>query len=213
MGWRRYFENLDTLLPRGCYLGNVENPLLMPRKPLQVANPQVDFCHLTPAAHLLYTGGTDLWELVAESSTPIEPFSGRRDVQVAFPTSAKGFFYIMIKECLVCKNTFTTKSNRQKYCGSKAEKTGCSQIMTLKTHSEWRIKNLDRMNAHFKKWRENNKEKILAHNMVNNSIKLGKLKREPCTECGDEKSEAHHPDYSLPLSVVWFYKKHHERVG
>lgn len=39
-----------------------------------------------------------------------------------------------------------------------------------------------------------------------------KLERQPCQVCGAQKSEAHHPDYSKPLEVIWFCHKHHSEA-
>lgn len=52
------------------------------------------------------------------------------------------------------------------------------------------------------------KKKARAVVFVN--IRNGKLKRLPCVVCGNLKSEAHHPDHSKPLDVVWLCKKHHK---
>ena len=60
-----------------------------------------------------------------------------------------------------------------------------------------------------KSWDERNKEKNRAHLKVSRAIKNGELTRQPCEVCGEEKSEAHHEDYSRPLYVVWLCKKHH----
>ena len=46
-------------------------------------------------------------------------------------------------------------------------------------------------------------EKYKAHNAVNNAIRDGKLKKEPCEKCGDKYVHGHHDDYSKPLSVRW----------
>lgn len=37
----------------------------------------------------------------------------------------------------------------------------------------------------------------------------GKVQRQPCFICG-ERAEAHHPDYSQPLSVTWLCPQHHK---
>lgn len=61
----------------------------------------------------------------------------------------------------------------------------------------------------YEKWLKKNPDKRKAHNMVGNAIKSGKLIKCPCEICGEIKSEAHHDDYSKPLNVRWFCKKHH----
>lgn len=33
--------------------------------------------------------------------------------------------------------------------------------------------------------------------------------KQPCEVCGAEKSEAHHDDYTKPLSVRWLCRSHH----
>lgn len=40
-------------------------------------------------------------------------------------------------------------------------------------------------------------------------VKRGVLKKLPCEQCGDKKSEIHHPDYNKPREVVWLCRKHH----
>jgi hypothetical protein len=41
------------------------------------------------------------------------------------------------------------------------------------------------------------------------AIRAGRMRREPCQECGNPRSEGHHPDYDQPLSVLWLCRKHH----
>ena len=50
-----------------------------------------------------------------------------------------------------------------------------------------------------------------AHIITGNAIRDGKLVRQPCFICGG-KSEAHHPDYSRPLDVVWLCDFHHKQA-
>lgn len=55
-------------------------------------------------------------------------------------------------------------------------------------------------------------ERNRARLKVFSAIKSGKLKPLPCFSCGAEKVDAHHPDYSSPLDVVWLCRSHHMMV-
>jgi hypothetical protein len=52
-------------------------------------------------------------------------------------------------------------------------------------------------------------EKFAARDAVGKALRAGRLIRQPCEVCGAAKSEAHHDDYSLPLTVRWLCRKHH----
>jgi hypothetical protein len=58
-------------------------------------------------------------------------------------------------------------------------------------------------------WRKKNPERWKAHIDLNNAVRVGKVKKSPCWVCGD-KAQAHHPDYSSPLDVVWLCAAHHK---
>lgn len=60
------------------------------------------------------------------------------------------------------------------------------------------------------KWNAANPEKRRAHKRVEYAVKVGRLVRQPCEACGDEKVTAHHDDYSKPLEVRWLCRPHHE---
>lgn len=62
-----------------------------------------------------------------------------------------------------------------------------------------------------RKWAVSNALRRRAHIAVGNAIRDGRLKRQPCFVCGG-RAEAHHPDYSSPLSVTWLCPKHHKEV-
>ena len=53
-------------------------------------------------------------------------------------------------------------------------------------------------------------DRRFAHTSVSNAVRSGKLERLPCFICGELKTEAHHPDYSRPLDVVWLCTQHHK---
>jgi ribosomal protein S27AE len=60
-----------------------------------------------------------------------------------------------------------------------------------------------------KNWQERNILKRAAHIVVGNSVREGKLVKQPCEVCGKKKVQAHHDDYSKPLLVRWLCTKHH----
>lgn len=64
---------------------------------------------------------------------------------------------------------------------------------------------------YIREYREKFPNKYKAHNLVNNSIRDGKLHAEPCEICGTSKSvHAHHDDYAKPLNVRWLCAAHHK---
>ncbi len=60
-------------------------------------------------------------------------------------------------------------------------------------------------------WQESHPDRRAAQNAVAYALRTGRLKAEPCAECG-AKAHAHHPDYSRPLNVVWLCPLHHARA-
>jgi len=73
-----------------------------------------------------------------------------------------------------------------------------------------------------RKYREKYPNKCKAHWIVNNSIRDGKLFREPCEHktkkfkeiflmilCGKKNTHAHHDDYLKPLNIRWLCPEHH----
>jgi len=61
------------------------------------------------------------------------------------------------------------------------------------------------------KFAENNPERKRLYHKVWYAGKTGKLERKPCEICGNLKSQAHHPNYTKPLEVVWLCLKHHRK--
>jgi len=60
-------------------------------------------------------------------------------------------------------------------------------------------------------WRKTFPERKNAHSKVFRALKSGKIFKQPCFVCGNV-AEAHHPDYSRPLDVVWLCPSHHRQA-
>lgn len=48
-----------------------------------------------------------------------------------------------------------------------------------------------------------------ARRILRMALASGKVKPQPCENCGDPKTQGHHTDYSKPLDVRWLCRKHH----
>lgn len=61
--------------------------------------------------------------------------------------------------------------------------------------------------------RSRDPEKARCRRITAYALRTGKLVPKPCVHCGTGESiEAHHPDYSRPLDVVWCCFKCHREV-
>ena len=49
-----------------------------------------------------------------------------------------------------------------------------------------------------------------AHAKIAYAIRMGRIVRKPCEDCGS-RAEAHHDDYSKPYDVRWLCSMHHKR--
>jgi hypothetical protein len=73
-----------------------------------------------------------------------------------------------------------------------------------KTVAKWRSR------TKYPGWRDPIRRR--ARNLAQAAIRRGKIKRTPCEACGDPRSEAHHDDYSQPLTVRFLCNKHHREA-
>lgn len=63
------------------------------------------------------------------------------------------------------------------------------------------------------KWLASNPEAYHAHTVLNNAVRNGKIKKQPCQFCGATvRIHGHHDDYTKPLDVVWACPKHHKQL-
>jgi len=62
-----------------------------------------------------------------------------------------------------------------------------------------------------KAWRAEDSRRNKAHLAVARAIRNGRLTRQPCIRCGEQKSIAHHEDYDKPLDVMWLCQPCHKQ--
>lgn len=60
------------------------------------------------------------------------------------------------------------------------------------------------------KWQAKNPQARWAHVCLQSALRRGLIERQPCSVCGDEKVDGHHPDYDRPMFVIWYCRKHHK---
>jgi hypothetical protein len=65
-----------------------------------------------------------------------------------------------------------------------------------------------------RKYQENKPRQYWSNQLINAAVHLGILTRpDHCSQCGSRKRiQAHHPDYSKPLEVVWLCATCHGKV-
>lgn len=81
---------------------------------------------------------------------------------------------------------------------------------------EYKVKDVDKWrkmkSEHNKKQREKHPHKEKARKKLRSEIRAGRIQRQCCDVCGEQKTHAHHDDYSKPLCVRWLCVKHHNEL-
>ncbi|KKK85418.1 hypothetical protein LCGC14_2773480 [marine sediment metagenome] len=58
---------------------------------------------------------------------------------------------------------------------------------------------------------EERKLRAWCRSTANHALQQGLVKKEQCRICGQE-AEMHHPDYRLPLGIIWYCFDHHREL-
>lgn len=115
-----------------------------------------------------------------------------------------------------------TENSIRKYLSTNGIKRNADQLSQIKqrigasqrgeSNGNW--KGGAKSNYYYKKrMMEKYPEKMRARQQVYRAKKSGKLIPEPCEICGSTGSiQAHHPDHSRPLAVLWYCRMHHREI-
>ena len=118
--------------------------------------------------------------------------------------------------CEECQRPFfvwpTDKDRgRGRFCSNtcKGKYARSRQNITGENNPRW-AGGQSRHSRNSRRFRERYPEKHAAHRAVEKALREGRLKRQPCEQCGvSDDLHAHHTDYSRPLHVVWLCRPCH----
>lgn len=132
---------------------------------------------------------------------------------------------MLSKRCFKCNRTLPTDSfyahprmgdghlNKCKEC-TKAD-TAANRLAKIEYYREYdrnrgRLPSrIGKQSARTAEWRKAYPDRWQAQIALNNAVGDGVVKPHPCWVCR-KKAQAHHPDYSRPLDVVWLCPQHHK---
>ena len=140
---------------------------------------------------------------------------------------------VALKKCHSCKKCLSTDLFYKNIAKPDGFNSSCRTC-----HKEWRKshyrRNSVRVTAQNRKWerdhidvtrswrRSATKRAYIAklkplglhviYGMVYRALRDGVILKSPCRICGEAKVEAHHEDYSKPLDLLWYCRRHHTRL-
>lgn len=113
--------------------------------------------------------------------------------------------------CEKARNNRLAKLDEYKEKARIKSRTCQRQKQTTKEFQK-RPEEVEKSRARNRLWSKNNRIKKNAHGLVYKALAKGKLLKSTCEKCGEEKTEAHHRDYSKPLEVMWLCRVHHAEI-
>lgn len=118
-----------------------------------------------------------------------------------------------LNKCKACARNDTI-NNRSKNINYYLEydKNRANLPHRVKQRKEYAANNPDIVGAIKSRWRKKNKHKANASLKVSRAIKRGLIHKLPCVVCFKKIAQAHHPDYTKPLEIIWLCPQHHKDV-
>lgn len=109
------------------------------------------------------------------------------------------------------------RANRPDRVAARAaySKTDAGKEAHARASKKYTEKHPDRVAAAHRAYIEEHPERRAAHVALGNAVRDGRVTPWPvCAipDCCSTKPQAHHPDYSRPLDVVWLCQAHHKQA-
>lgn len=123
----------------------------------------------------------------------------------------------ILTTCQTCGTLFETSKKEQERGRGRYCSLSCAATVAARHRDQTGSKNqkwkggIDKA-AKGRRYRSRYSDKEFAHRAVRRAVARGDMKPSACFGCGARKTEAHHPDYSKPLMVIWLCKSCHLRV-
>lgn len=124
-------------------------------------------------------------------------------------TKTKGKLYYTYR-CKACSYLYRRKWYRKNL--KKMRKYYREYEKDPKYYKQWCENNPDYQNNYHKNRKKIDSEFRKQANCrakTHYFVKKGKLKKQPCTKCGEEKAQVHHKNYNDPLDIIWLCKPCH----
>ena len=139
-------------------------------------------------------------------------------------------------KCAICGTTFLTTHSQGKYCSPECKREGeraswrkygrNNRRKKRIYHRRYYEANKEQISIRIRLYqqslagkqaqhnsdvnqRRKSPEKYRARQIVLGALRSGKLIKLPCRFCNIKQVEAHHPDYSKPLEVIWLCSECH----
>lgn len=112
-----------------------------------------------------------------------------------------------------CPRCDTTKPRSDFAKDGSSVQSACKECKRARNR-EWFASHRERKADRVAEYRATNPDKYAAHRAVQNALRTGRIfKPSACVHCAATCIlEAHHPDYSKPLEVLWLCRSCHRAV-
>jgi hypothetical protein len=124
------------------------------------------------------------------------------------PTSKGGLY----ARCKICVSRQSYESRKRRMAMMLPERVEEIRKAKAESTKRWAQANPGKAVEAQRRYFAKNKDREAAHNKLKYAVRTGKVTPEPCWVCGEYDVQGHHPDYSVPLSVVWLCRPHHTQL-